>query len=74
MLWTTVRWNLANALGIAAFCLLPVIGIANGGLDHKASTGLTPLAQLQSGNFTIGPSAADECSADADATNRRDPV
>lgn len=73
MLWTTVRWNLANALAIGAFCLLPVIGIANSGYQSKDSIELTPLAQLQNGHFMIG-SAAGQCGIADDAAIRRDPV
>lgn len=48
MLWTTLRWNWGNTLAVAAFCLLPVIGLVEGGLSDKMSAGTAPSVELQS--------------------------
>ena len=48
MLWTTLRWNWGNTLAVAAFCLLPIIGFAEGGFSDKEPMGAAPSAELQS--------------------------
>jgi hypothetical protein len=46
MLWKTLRWNWVNISAIAAFCLLPFIGLASGNFgDGKASA---PVSLTQS--------------------------
>jgi hypothetical protein len=37
MLWTTVRWNAANTLPLAAFCLLSMLGAVNSGLTASSN-------------------------------------
>ena len=34
MLWKSLRWNWVNTWAIAAFCLLPFIGLASGNFGH----------------------------------------
>jgi hypothetical protein len=49
MLWKTLRWNWVNISAIAAFCLLPFIGLAPGSFgDGKAGT-LASLVELHDG-------------------------
>jgi hypothetical protein len=35
LLWTTLRWNCANSLVIAAFCLLPFLTIPGGAASNQ---------------------------------------
>jgi hypothetical protein len=49
MLWKTLRWNWVNISAIAAFCLLPVIGLASGNFGDGKTGTLASLTELRDG-------------------------
>jgi hypothetical protein len=53
MLWTTLRWNSGNTAAVAAFCLLPVIGFANGSFSDRVAPGPAPIVELQVRDFKL---------------------
>jgi hypothetical protein len=49
MLWKTLLWNLVNTSAIAAFCFLPLAGLASDNFDDAKTGALASLAELHDG-------------------------
>ena len=49
MLWKTLVWNWVNISTIAAFCLLPLAGLASGNFDDAKTGTLASLTELHDG-------------------------
>jgi len=52
-MWTSLRWNLGNTLAIAAFCLLPLAGLAGVGSGTQTSAEDARIALSASGNHPL---------------------
>ena len=59
MLWKSLRWNWVNTWAIAAFCLLPFIGLASGNFGHGKTVASVSLTQSHDDGVSIQTASFD---------------
>jgi hypothetical protein len=59
MLWKSLRWNWVNTWAIAAFCLLPFIGLASSSFGDGKTGALVSLTQSHDDGVSIQTASFD---------------
>jgi hypothetical protein len=60
MLWKSLRWNWVNTWAIAAFCLLPFIGLASGNSGDGKTGAPVSLTQSHDDGVSIQTASFDD--------------